>query len=175
MALAPNALCAPNTNPFSTSSTLSYIKEYLGNYSFSNPTDFKDYISFNKYSIDFETSKISIERNGIITVLLVHSDGFKEEVYFSIPELSLSRRSGTFRISMGIRAFNLNVAKALLKPPIKESDLYGCLIVPEKTSFITEKSFENISNMDLICIPKHVALNPYSLCHCPKSTKIVIQ
>ncbi len=94
LALAPNALCAPNTNPFSTSSTLSYIKESLGNYNFLNSTDFKDYISFNKsfnkYSINFEASKIIIERNGIITVLLVHSDGFKEEIYFSIPELSLS-------------------------------------------------------------------------------------
>lgn len=62
----------------------------MGNYNFLNSTDFKDYISFNKYSIDFETSKIIIERNGIITVLLVHSDGFKEEIYFSISELSLS-------------------------------------------------------------------------------------
>ncbi len=175
LALTPNAFCAPITNPFSTSSTLNYIKESLARYNFSDVNDFKNYISLNMDYIDLTSSKINIEPNGVITVLLVYYNDFEEEVYFSIPELSLSRRSGIFRISIGIKAFNLNVARVLHKPLIKESDLYGCLIVPERTDSITEKSFENVRNMNLIYIPKHVSLNPYSLCHCPKSTKIVIQ
>lgn len=138
LALTPNAFCAPITNFFSTSSTLSYIKETLENYDFSNATNFKNYISFNSHNIDLKSSKVNVEINGVISVLLVYYGNFEEEVYFNIPELSLSA-TGIFRISRGIKAFNSNVAKPLLKPAIDESDLYGFLIVPEKTNYIIEK------------------------------------
>lgn len=172
--LNPHVFCTPGENPFNVYSVVNNIKENLEDYEFSNAIDFKYHINSNKRYIDLRSSKINIEVNGVITVLLVYKDGFEEEVYFSIPELSLAPK-GLFRIKRGIEKFNKYVAIPLDKPDIKESDLYGCLIVPEKTKTITKLSFKDISNnVMLIYIPKHVKIYPFSFRDFPQGIQIMV-
>lgn len=173
--LNPHVFCTPGENPFNVYSVVNNIKENLEDYEFSDAIDFKNHISFNRRYIDLKSSKINIEMNGIITVSLVYYNGFKEKVYFNIPELSLTPK-GLFRITRGIEIFNKYVAMRLNKHDIKGSDLYGCLIVPEKTKFITRSSFKGISNnVMLIYIPKHVKVYSFSFCNCSPNIKVIVE
>lgn len=169
LALAPHAFCDEfPPHPFAFSNTIHHVKISFQLYNFIKPSTFNDYIVSRE---DIESARINIIRDGMVSVILSYRNGHKREFYFNILQSSLNR-SGTFKISRGIRSFNFYVAQPLDIPPISEKDIRGLLVLPEKTNLIVKESFENIENVDLIGIPSHTKIKELS--HNPE-TKIVIQ